>query len=110
LFSPRQTSFAGDGQGAACEWHAPSIVDFFQKANKMSNMRALTLLLQKAIDDKTVTVAQLASAANVTRQAIYNILKGHEKVSIDVVEKLAECVGATVRIEIPKRSIRKKSA
>lgn len=66
----------------------------------MRAMNTLLRVLRRAIREKKVTVAQLASQAGCSRQYVYNVLDGKSVPSLDIAERLAEAVGASLELHL----------
>lgn len=74
----------------------------------MPAMQTLVHALQKAIDSEQVSVTQVAKSAHVSRQYIYNVLEGKSVPTFLVAERLANAIGASIRI-VEKKSKKRPS-
>lgn len=71
----------------------------------MSPMDKLVTALQRAIDSRSTTVAELATRGGCSRQYIYNLLSKKSEPTISLAERLASAIGISIVIgDTPKKS------
>jgi len=70
----------------------------------MSVMEQLIKLLKSAVEAKVVTITDLATSAQCSRQHIYNVLQGKHVPSMVMAEHLAHAIGANFTLSFRKTS------
>lgn len=69
-----------------------------------SIMKPLVEMIRFALQNKTVTVKQLATEVGCSRQHIYQILNGENVPSMLMAEKLADAIGCEISLHVSTKS------
>lgn len=68
----------------------------------MPIMNDLIKAIKNSVDSGKLSVADIASATDCSRQYIYNLMRGKSEPTISVAEKLAKAVGFSFILVSPK--------
>lgn len=69
----------------------------------MRAMDTLMAIVRHELESGSVTVAELASACEVSREYIYKLLRGDSQPTVPKAEKLARAVGAEITVKQARR-------
>lgn len=69
----------------------------------MSVMSQLLDIVRRSVESKAVSITELASACNCSREHIYKLLRGESQPTIPLAEKLAAAVGAEISVKMKHR-------
>lgn len=69
----------------------------------MSTMKDLLIIVRDQLDLGLVTISELASSCDCSREYIYKLLRGDSQPTITIAEKLANAVDAEITVKMKKR-------